>query len=102
MEPVEAILIVIWLLCFACCVWSAVRVFKDRKELASCPTIKGWVARDKAGGLFAYTKEPDRGECVWLSKDDVYISIPCDRFPNLRWEDEPIEVEFIIKKEDAK
>ena len=112
MEPVEAILIVIWLLCFACCVWSAVRVFKDRKELASCPTIKGWVARDSSpvnaqdlniGKLKIWPKVPYRNKVglFWMPnfpQDFAIMMLPSDLIPDLRWEDEPIPVRVIIEE----
>lgn len=75
-----------------------IQASKDTTDKEQHPTAKIWVARDKTGDLFAYTKEPERGECVWLSKDDVYIHIPGNYFPNLRWEDNPMEAEMTIKQ----
>ena len=65
-----------------------------------------WVARDKYGNLnlFPYEK-PIRSTIIWkvdtrdsLLRDDDYIEIYSDLFPDLKWEDEPIEVELIKKK----
>ena len=60
-------------------------------------TIKGWVARDKNGELFAYTKVPTRGDLAWLN-EGTYFPIPLNHFPNLRWEDNPMEAEMTIKQ----
>lgn len=60
-------------------------------------TIKMWVARDRTGDLEAYMNEPERGNHVWLN-DGEYSHIPRNLFPNLRWEDNPIEVEMTIKQ----
>jgi hypothetical protein len=74
-----------------------IQVSKDTTDQEQQP-IKVLVARDKAGDLFAYTKEPERGQCVWLSTDGIYIHIPRTLFPNLSWEDNPIEAEMTIKQ----
>lgn len=58
-------------------------------------TCKFWVARDKSGELFAYDSKPKR-ECYlgfWYS-DLNCCSISGDLFPELKWQDEPIEVEL--------
>lgn len=56
---------------------------------------KLYVARDKSGELFAYYSKPKR-ECYlgfWYS-DLNCCSISGDLFPELKWQDEPIEVEL--------
>lgn len=58
-------------------------------------TCKFWVTRDKSGELFAYYSKPKR-ECYlgfWYS-DLNCCSISGDLFPELKWQDEPIEVEL--------
>lgn len=57
---------------------------------------KLWVARDKSGELFAYDSKPKR-ECYlgfWYSDLDCAGSISGNFFPELTWEDEPLEVEL--------
>jgi len=67
-----------------------------------------WVARDKDGtlrlfSLYCYDGEhrlpPVRYGNIWKSTQYLCESIKIDRslFPNLTWEDEPIEVEIIKK-----
>ena len=73
-----------------------IQASKDTTDPEQQP-IKVLVARDKTGDLFAYIKEPERGQCVWLSTDGIYIQIPSNYFPGLRWEDNPIEAEMTIK-----
>ena len=59
---------------------------------------KLWIARDKRGELYAYNSKPKRRldwgiwqvECLC----DVFSHIPNNLFPDLTWEDEPIEVEL--------
>ena len=56
---------------------------------------KLWVARDWGGMLFAYFNKPIR-DTVWKEweSDKVSLSIDDSFFPELKWEDEPIEVEL--------
>jgi len=69
-----------------------------------------WIARDKDGQLTLFTNKPHRCTDVgwdnesWdvVSMDeftDTMILNP-NLFPNLTWEDEPIEVELALKKKD--
>lgn len=74
-----------------------IQASKDTTDQEQQP-IKIWVARDKDGDLFAYTKEPERGNCAWVSTGGGYIPILKNIFPNLRWEDVPIEAEMTIKQ----
>ena len=56
---------------------------------------KLWVARDWGGMLFAYFTKPIR-DTVWKEWDSDKVSLRIDDsfFPELKWEDEPIEVEL--------
>ena len=55
---------------------------------------KLWVARDKDGNLFAYNDKPTRcdNQREWLGR--FLCSMKNSYFPELKWEDEPIEVEL--------
>ena len=55
---------------------------------------KFWVARDKNGFLFAYEDKPKRcdNKKEWFG--EFLSSMENSFFPNLTWEDEPIEVEL--------
>lgn len=71
-------------------------------EIENLPKIKGWIARDKTYELNFFSKKPQR-QIVdkGLSWDNVWIGkkllvLDCDLYPNLTWEDEPIEAEIII------
>lgn len=67
-----------------------------------------WVARDKDGCLWLYIYKPIRSKTnYWwevdeqntpLDEDDC-LMIDIELFPDLRWEDEPIEVELVRKEE---
>ena len=54
---------------------------------------KLWVARDKNGFLFAYEDKPKRcdNQKEWFAGKFLF-SIENSFFPNLKWEDEPLEV----------
>ena len=56
---------------------------------------KLWVARDWCGMLFAYFNKPIR-DTVWKEwdSDKVSLSIDDSFFPELKWEDEPLDVEL--------
>ena len=53
------------------------------------------MARDWGGMLYAYFNKPIR-DTVWKEwdSDKVSLSIDDSFFPELKWEDEPIEVEL--------
>ena len=57
---------------------------------------KLWVAREKRGGLFLYETKPilDYDFGIWFSDSDCMGAILRAFFPELKWEDEPIEVEL--------
>ena len=56
---------------------------------------KLWVARDWCGMLYAYFNKPIR-DTVWKewNSDKASLIIDDSFFPELKWEDEPIEVEL--------
>lgn len=53
-----------------------------------------WVARDKNGDLYLYQDKPIRIEAIFGSQY-LYFGIPNILFPELKWEDDPIEIEII-------
>ena len=64
--------------------------------------IKGYIARDKNNELHFFNEKPYREHPVlwWKTKNEVQdmLYIDSDIFPELKWEDEPIQVELFIKK----
>lgn len=63
--------------------------------------INGWfAARDQNETIHVFQVEPrkllDIGR--WWDRDYMSIEISKNAFPELTWEDEPIEVELTIKK----
>ena len=56
---------------------------------------KLWVARDWCGMLFAYLNKPIR-DTVWKDWGSYKVSLRIDDsfFPELKWEDEPIEIKL--------
>ena len=61
--------------------------------------IKGWVARDKCNDLYLFNYEPHRTDGIFYpsGSDNVYC-LPHDIFPEISWENGPIEVDVSLKK----
>ena len=69
----------------------------------SAPKIKGWVARDKDGELSFFSEHPIRFEDCGTKWCVPGACIVChlgfnESFSDLKWEDEPIEVELTINR----
>lgn len=71
---------------------------------------KLWVTRDKyAVRCKLFARKPKRWSCYWSDAgynnayENVLLLLDSDLFPNLKWEDEPLEVELkeIISKDDT-
>ena len=61
--------------------------------------LKGWVAKDEDGGIFFHLdNKPKRREWFWNQSLFSCFILPKDSFPDLTWEDEPIEVTIEIKE----
>lgn len=70
--------------------------------------IKGWVAKDEDDAVFFHVKQPHREPMItltnerigiWQSYNERFRLSALDKmFPELTWNDEPIEVELTIKK----
>lgn len=56
-----------------------------------------WIVRNKNGTLELSHDKPYRSGDDWMSSDWVGY-LKRDLFPSLKWEDEPIEVLFVIKR----
>lgn len=72
---------------------------ESKQESKQETVIQGWVAVDDDGDLFLYRTKPARDEVsgMWLSHEcplDVGINL----FPDLSWDDDPQEVEIVIKR----
>ena len=91
--------------------WDVFRAYWDKKnpehfrdiDLYDAPKIKGWVSRDSVEdgfigtGLIFHLSKPSRCTREWSSQS-IAMYLPWEMFPNLKWEDEPIEVELVIRK----
>lgn len=56
-----------------------------------------YVARDKDGRLFLYHRKPKRSQrpdCYFWEEDFESMGLDSSLFPNLTWDDEPLEVEI--------
>ena len=84
---------------------------KALNDIESLPKIKGWVARCKwrcPQELYFYSGDDKPIRCgshvddvnedfYWDFNHEAY-PLPPTTFPELTWEDEPIEVELLIRK----
>ena len=70
------------------------------RDVNCLPKINGWVARDKNGELNLFEVKPRRDENFGYWWDRDYQSSPIDEnaFPELTWENEPKEVELLIRE----
>jgi len=59
-----------------------------------------FVARDKTGNLYLFGRKPERTLAYWASSGFGFPLNNAD-FPDLKWEDEPMEV-IIIEKVPSK
>lgn len=60
--------------------------------------IQGWVARNEDGELYIYSKKPNRTQWLRWAEGSNFLPLLPDLFPDLTWEDDPQEVEIIIKR----
>ena len=71
--------------------------------------VKGWVARNEGDDQLLFGDKPKRGnrrdhtEDYWILSNKVPVdynvwSLPSEMFPDIKWEDEPVEVEITIEK----
>lgn len=66
--------------------------------------IQGWVCRDEDGRLCLYQNEPEREmydfnpKGYWTDRTNQYIDFPPTLFPDLTWDDDPQEVELVVKR----
>lgn len=59
-----------------------------------------WVARDKDGWLRLFQTKPERDYESWEGGDYFYLR--SDEFPEVKWEDGPIEVALVRINKDYK
>lgn len=71
---------------------------KQAKD-AEDTVIQGWVAKDNdIDGVYLYSSMPERGINMWNGHGSLLTHLASDLFPDLTWDDNPIEVEIIIKR----
>jgi hypothetical protein len=65
-------------------------------------SMKMWVVRDKVGCLRLYMYDKpvkNLGNGFWESETDLDTNLEASMFPEVKWsDDEPTEVELVIKK----
>ena len=71
-------------------------------KIESVPKIKGWIARYDTHYLHVFSEKPSRNidnsslnfGKVWNGKG--ILALDCNLFPQITWEDEPVEAEIIL------
>jgi hypothetical protein len=62
--------------------------------------MKLWIARDKDGELYLYPSKPRKGDyrfvCGYVYED--YINLNYDEFPEVTFENSPVQVELKLVK----
>ena len=67
-------------------------------------SFKGYVGRDEDGSLAVYSGKIKHDEDMWVrdfAENEVdfgFLHLDEKKFPELKWEDEPLEVEITIRK----
>lgn len=76
-----------------------IKALSEQPQDAEETVIRGWVARDEDGHLFMYCTKPERDESlqVWMGRYADF-DLRNALFPDLTWDDDPIEVELIIRR----
>lgn len=85
---------------------SLMSFIESLEKEPDAPKIKGWVARDRNKALFFHHEKPhryygDTWRTDWVMHPQPelhHLRLLDGIMPNLKWEDEPIEVELIIKR----
>lgn len=61
--------------------------------------IQGWVARDaNYQRLTIYEEKPERLSDMWYALNSDIVALSPTLFPDLTWDDDPIDVEITIKR----
>lgn len=60
--------------------------------------IHGWVVKDEYGDVLMFRSKPHRAGHVWLPylEHEEGYCMDEELFPDLTWEDEPLEIELTI------
>ena len=70
----------------------------NAKEKFGNPTIRGWVARDDdLNHIHLFQNKPIRDRWDWHSGCPA-LQLPDNFMPDLKWEDDPLEVELTIHR----
>ena len=56
--------------------------------------MKMWIARDKSGALYLHAREPYKEGNCFFNRNDGYIKISARDFPEVTFENSPMEVEL--------
>lgn len=70
------------------------QVWKENTTTNTIPSITAWVARDYDGGLYLYLNRPQETMNGYHCLHDLFRKIDRDFFPELKYGDDPIEVEM--------
>ena len=60
--------------------------------------MKVWIAREECGHVYLHKGKPFKEDGMWFNRNDVYMKLPTKDFPEVTFENSPVEVELVIKK----
>lgn len=68
--------------------------------------MKMWIARDEDGRLYLHGMKPfsvryghnESGKACWDNEDENWMMLREESFPEVTFENSPIEVELVLKK----
>ena len=61
--------------------------------------MKIWIAREKCGHLYLHKRKPYNEDGMWFNHYDGYMKLPTKDFPEVTFENSPMEVEIkLIEK----
>lgn len=107
MKLIDVLFVVFWFICLisilAILVWLVILGIragmpnKPRRSDAE-DVVEGWIARDKDGALWFYSRKPHRSGNMWNCDGPDFMRLNPRFLPSLRWEDEPIAVKLVKNK----
>lgn len=82
---------------------EGVKFALGKQEKDAEAVIQGWVARASDGHLVLFKRKPDREIYMRSNNNGLWFGgsmteLDSNLFPDLTWDDEPIECEIIIKR----
>lgn len=88
--------------CTGACSWVVdypqLKEIQDKQEQKPEVKLTGWVSRDRNGEVYVYGAYPEKDseKGIWIESNSILLYRRS--FLDLKWEDDPVEVEITIKR----